>query len=154
VSARDDAPVPAHEPAAGGTNLPATGVRGEPTSTTTNVREPFPPRSTSAPFVTTIRVRPDVIVLGAADERSRWTLRVQMPEVWDTIQVSTPPSEPVISMKVRALEALFPDADFHEDFVLKLHGWEVLDENASVESAGATDGSIFLLTYRRKRPVR
>ena len=148
MSAADDAPkiVPA--------DAPATGARNEPVSTATNVREPFPQRDTSAPFVTTIRVRPDVIVLGAADERPRWTLRVQMPEVWDTIQVSTPPSEPVISMKVRALEALFPDADFHEDFVLKLHGWEVLDENASIESAGAVDGSIFLLTYRRKRPVR
>jgi len=106
-----------------------------------------------APFVTNLRVRPDAIVLGA-DHEPRWTVRVQMLEVWDTVQVITPPSEPVVAIKVRALEALYPDAEFHEDYVLKLNGWEVLDENASIEGTGALDGSIFLLTSRRRRPVR
>jgi hypothetical protein len=105
------------------------------------------------PSVTALRTRRQVIELGTADE-PRWTVRVQMPEVWDTIRVLTPPSEPVISMKVRALEALYPAAEFHENYVLKLHGWEVLDENASLESVGAANGSIFLLTYRFRRPVR
>jgi hypothetical protein len=41
-----------------------------------------------------------------------------------------------------------------EEFVMKLRGWEVLDESASLTDAGAIDGSIFLLTYRRRRPVR
>ena len=36
----------------------------------------------------------------------------------------------------------------------KLRGWEVLDEGASLADAGATDGSIFLLTHRRRRPVK
>jgi len=38
--------------------------------------------------------------------------------------------------------------------VLKLRGWEILDENASLAEAGVVDGSILLMTYRRRRPVR
>jgi hypothetical protein len=33
-------------------------------------------------------------------------------------------------------------------------GWEVLDEGQSIADVGALDGSIFLLTNRRRRPVR
>ena len=48
----------------------------------------------------------------------------------------------------------YPGGELHEDFVLKLRGWEVLDESASLADVGAVDGSIFLLTHRRRRPVR
>jgi hypothetical protein len=77
-----------------------------------------------------------------------------MPEVWDTVRAIVSPDEPVVALKVRALEALYPEGDFHEDFVVKLRGWEVLDETVSVAATGAVDGSIFLLTHRRRRPVR
>jgi hypothetical protein len=46
------------------------------------------------------------------------------------------------------------DAEMAEDYVMKLAGWEVLDENLSLSAAGARSGSIFLLTSRRRRPVR
>jgi hypothetical protein len=111
-------------------------------------------RPVGGPPIAAVRTRPAELRLGAEDAPERWTLRVQLAEVWDAIRVSTPPSEPVVSLKVRALEALFPDADFHEDFVLKLHGFEVLDENAPLADSGARDGSIFLLQHRRRRPVR
>lgn len=106
-----------------------------------------------APFVTTLRARPGTLRIGDGAQPPI-TVRVQMPEVWDTVRVELPASEPVLSLKVRALEALFPEGDFHEDFVLKLQGFEVLDENAPVSDVGAVDGSIFLLTHRRRRPVR
>ena len=105
------------------------------------------------PFVAGVRSRPGVIRLGARHE-SVITVRVQMPEVWDVVRVETPPSEPVITLKLRALEALYGSADSPEDFVLKLNGFEVLDENASVAEVGARNGSIFLLTHRHRRPVR
>jgi hypothetical protein len=106
-----------------------------------------------APFVTTLRARPETIHLG---DRTAGTItvRVQMPEVWDTVRLEAPADEPVLSVKVRALAALYPDGDFHEDFVLKLRGFEVIDELSSLADAGAVDGSIFLLTHRRRRPVR
>jgi hypothetical protein len=77
-----------------------------------------------------------------------------MPEVWDTVRIDAPASEPVLSVKVAALRALFPDGEFHEDFVLKRNGFEVLDETASLRETGAVDGTIFLVTHRRRRPVR
>jgi hypothetical protein len=52
-----------------------------------------------------------------------------------------------------ALDALFP-GEAPDAFVMKLRGFEVLDESESLTKVGAVDGSIFLLTYRRRRPVR
>ena len=109
---------------------------------------------TGAAFVSRLRSRATELVLGAPDAPDRWTVRVQMAEVWDAVRVSAPASEPVLAVKVAALEALFPQADYHDDYVVKLGGVEVLDENASVRDAGAQDGSIFLVAARRRRPVR
>ncbi len=106
----------------------------------------------TAPFVTQLRARPGVVRLG--DNGERITVRVQSPEVWDLVRVEAPPSEPVLSVKAAALNALMPDGDPAHAFVMKLNGFEVLDEGASLTDAGAKDGSTFLLTYRRRRPVR
>ncbi len=112
------------------------------------VRPPHP-----APFVATLRTRPASIQLCASAEPCL-TIRVEMPEVWDAVRVDTPPGESIRTIKTRALELLYPDADYPDDFVIKLNGKEIRDEDASVAEVGATDGSIFLLTFRRRRPVR
>ena len=106
------------------------------------------------PFTGQLRARAETIALGEPDATPRWTVRVEMPEVWDTVRFNAPPTEPVIALKVRALDALHPDAAYHEDFVMKLHGFVVTDENATLAECGAADGSIFLLQFRRRRPVR
>ena len=106
------------------------------------------------PFTANLRSRPGADIRLGRPGESTITVRVQVPEVWDVVRIETPPSEPVLSLKVRALEALYPAAEFHEDFVVKLNGFEVLDENASLAEAGAVDGSIFLVTHRRRRVVR
>ena len=110
------------------------------------------PKST-APFVTRLRVRGETIDIARAGEPAL-TLRVEMPEVWDTVRIRASANEPVISVKRAALEALAPQADMAEEFVLKLRGWEILDERATLTDAGAIDGSIFLVAYRRRRAVR
>lgn len=107
----------------------------------------------SAPFVTGLRSRASTIRL-SPEGVDVITIRVEMPEVWDVVRIAVTPTAPVLAVKVRALAALFPEAQLHEDFVLKLRGWEILDEAASLDDAGAIDGSIFLLTHRRRRPVR
>jgi hypothetical protein len=107
----------------------------------------------SAPFVSQLRSRPGVVRLGA-DGQARITVRVQMPEVWDTVRIETPASEPAIALKAAALNALQPHGDAADAFVMKLNGFEVLDEGASLSDVGAKNGSTFLLTYRRRRPVR
>jgi hypothetical protein len=83
--------------------------------------------------------------------------RVEMPEVWDTIRIEAAESEPVASIKAAALERLSPGAPGagpHEEYVMKLDGFEILDESASLAHVGVVDGSTFLLTSRRRRPVR
>lgn len=105
------------------------------------------------PFTAQLRSRPEVLRLGTGNEPVI-TVRVQVPEVWDTLRVEAPADTPVVVLKARALEALMPDVPHHESFVTKLGGWEVLDEGASIGAAGAKDGSIFLITSRRRHPVR
>lgn len=107
----------------------------------------------SAPFVTQLRTRGGVIQMASLGAAAI-TVRVEMPEVWDVVRVAVAASEPVLGLKVRALAALYPAGEFHDEFVMKLSGFEVLDENASLATVGAVDGSIFLLTHRRRRPVR
>ena len=107
----------------------------------------------SAPFVTQLRARGDTIMMTEAGARAI-TVRVQLPEAWDVVRVAVSPTEPVLALKVRALAALSPENEYHDEFVMKLRGFEVLDENVSLSAAGAVDGSIFLLTLRRRRPVR
>ena len=107
----------------------------------------------TTPFVAQLRVRPDTVRLGTAAEPVI-TLRVQVAEIWDTIRIDAPPDTPVSVIKQRALDAFLPDAPHAEEFMTKLNGWEVLDENVSVAEAGAVSGSTFLLHYRRRRPVR
>lgn len=107
----------------------------------------------SAPFVTQLRARPGTIRLGMRDQPTI-TLRVEMPEVWDTVRIQAPPTDTVETVKQRALAALFPQAQYHEDFVVKLHGWEILNEHESLAAAGVVDGGILLLTFRRRRPLR
>ncbi len=107
----------------------------------------------SAPFVTQLRRRRVPLRL-VPEGAAGINLRVEMPEVWDTVLMVVSPTESVLTVKTRALEALFPQSDFHEDFVLKLRGWEILDEGAPLSDVGVVDGSILLLTHRRRRPVR
>ena len=82
------------------------------------------------------------------------TVRVEVPEAWDVARFVVSPATPARDLKLRALQELAPDVRYADDFVLKLRGWEVLDEAASLADVGVLDGSILLLTSRRKRPVR
>lgn len=107
----------------------------------------------SEPFVAQLRARGDALTLAPAGTDSI-TVRVEMPEVWDTVKAIVSPGQSALDLKRRALEVLYPVNALPEEFVLKLRGWEVLNERATLADLGARDGSIFLLTYRRRRPVR
>jgi hypothetical protein len=107
----------------------------------------------STPFVSTVRARPETVRL-VPEGAPVMLVRVQMPETWDVVRFAVAPTTPALELKRRALEELLALADHPEDFVLKLRGWEVLDENAPLADVGVQDGSILLLTSRRKRPVR
>jgi hypothetical protein len=105
------------------------------------------------PFVASLRVRPDVITLGA-DGAPRVSIRVEVPEVWDMVRIDVPLTESVLTVKTRALTVLYPDHDHPADFVVKRNGIEVRNELVSLADVGVQNGSTLLLTSRRRRPVR
>jgi len=107
----------------------------------------------AAPFVSRLRARPGTVRL-AADGEPTLMLRVQSADQWDALRVEIAPSVPVIELKARAIAELQGDGERPEDYVLKLHGFEVLDESAGVAATGARSGSTFLLAHRLRRPVR
>jgi hypothetical protein len=107
----------------------------------------------TASFVNSLRVTGEPLRVGESGA-SMLHFRVETPEVWDTIRVEAPESEPVLNVKAAALQRLSPGAGAHEEYVMKLGGFEILDESASLSQVGVVDGSTFLLTSRRRRPVR
>jgi hypothetical protein len=108
---------------------------------------------TAAPFVTNLRSRKSVIRL-APTGADAITIRVEMPDVWDVVAIEVMPGDQVLVVKTRALEALYPEYAVLDDFIVKSRGWEILDETQSLASAGVVDGSILLVTFRRRRAVR
>jgi hypothetical protein len=106
----------------------------------------------SSAFVTALRTRREPIVVGAKSDRML-RLRAQVLEAWDAVRIDADPGEPVRTVKLRALEELYPDSYSADEFVVKLHGFEILDENVSLADAGVKDGSILLIADRRRRPV-
>ncbi len=108
--------------------------------------------STTTPFVAQLRARPETLRLGTPGAPVI-TVRVQVPEVWDTVRVDASPDTPVVTVKEGALVTLLPKAD-QAEYVTKLRGFEVLDETATLDAAGVRNGSTLLVTFRRRRPVR
>ena len=106
----------------------------------------------SASFASQLRTRETIRL--AAEGQGAITVRVQMPDSWDALRFAVSPTDSVRSLKLQTLERLAPDAEYPESFVMKLRGWEILDERATLTDVGAVSGSTFLLTSRRRRPVR
>jgi len=104
------------------------------------------------PFVAQLRSRPGIVRLAGPDE-AVLTVRVTIPESWDTLRLEVAPSVSVREVKQAALAAMLAGASTDE-FVCKLAGFEVLDESQSVTEAGLRDGSTLLVTYRQRRPVK
>lgn len=107
----------------------------------------------AAPFVAGLRVRPEAISL-ARPGAERMTVRVEMPEVWDAVRIEATPDTTIAEVKRAALDALYPKALSDGNVVMKLRGFEVLDETATLIDAGAKAGSCFYMSFRRRRPVR
>lgn len=81
-------------------------------------------------------------------------LRAQVASIWDAIRIDAAPDATIREAKLAALDRLVPDSFPADQYVVKLRGFEVLDENLTVTDAGAKEGSIFLILDRRRRPIR
>jgi len=107
----------------------------------------------SEPFVASLRTSHDTPIPVGVQGPDALSIRVEVPERWDVALLSAAPTASVADVKLAALRAVSPDDDASE-YVIKLRGFEMFDEHVSIADAGARDGSIFLLTNRRRRPVR
>ena len=105
------------------------------------------------PFVSELRTSDDTIVIGGGNG-SVFHLRVQAAELWDTLRVDAPESASVTAVKNAALEKFFPDGVSAGEFVVKLRGFEILDEAETLAASGVRNGSTLLLSRRRRRPVK
>jgi hypothetical protein len=103
-------------------------------------------------FVNGIRTRGDAFKLGAPGGPAL-QLRAQVLEAWDAIRIDADPAASVRSLKQLALRELYPASRNEGEYVVKLNGFEVLDEEAPISSTAAKNGSTFLITDRRRRPV-
>jgi len=104
------------------------------------------------PFVNSLRTRGDAFKLGSASNQVLH-LRAQVLEAWDAIRIDANPSASVRSLKELALRELYPDVQSADDYVVKLHGFEILDEDAPISSTPARNGSTFLIADRHRRAV-
>ncbi|MEX2109755.1 MAG: hypothetical protein WD802_04065 [Gemmatimonadaceae bacterium] len=99
-----------------------------------------------------LRTRGTAARLGSPVGKSM-RVRAQVLEAWDAIRIDADPSASVRSLKQLALRELYPANIPEDEFVVKLNGFEILDEDAPLSKTGARDGSTFLITDRRRRPV-
>jgi len=103
-------------------------------------------------FVNSLRTRGETFKLGSPSDQVL-RLRAQVLEAWDAIRIDVNPLASVRSLKELALRELYPDVRHDDEYVVKLNGFEILDEDAPISSTAARNGSTFLITDRRRRPV-
>lgn len=107
----------------------------------------------SAALVRQLRAnRPPIELVAPGPENI--TFRVQIAELWDAVRVVARADTTLREVKERVLAAFVPDCEYPDEFVMKLRGWEMLDESAPIGKSGIVSGSIVLLGDRRRRPVR
>jgi hypothetical protein len=105
----------------------------------------------TASLAATVRARPGTIALSGGP--GAITFKVEEPERWDVVRLTASPSETVMAVKIAALAAMEPGAD-HRRWMMKLRGAEIVAESQTLADVDARTGSTFLLTHRRRRPVR
>lgn len=106
----------------------------------------------STAFVTQLRTaRTPIVVEGGAGTIA---LRVEASDLWETARVTAKPTTRVADLRRHVAKTLYGETAHEDEFVLKHRGWELLDPLATLADAGVVDGSIVLVAYRRRRPVR
>jgi hypothetical protein len=112
----------------------------------------------SAPFVTTLGVRPGTLRANSGTTTNTGepllTLRVHSAELWDAVRIEAYAGTSVSLVKQVALSALMPEVLLLADYVVKLHGREIRNEDLSLAAAGVKDGATLLVMSRRRHAVR
>jgi len=87
--------------------------------------------------------------------RDRFAVRVMVTEAWDQVTLAVSAVTTVAELKQEALTRALksPDLPF-DDYVVKFHGGQVLDESATLASVGAGPNAPFIVLPAQRRPVR
>jgi hypothetical protein len=76
-------------------------------------------------------------------------------DVWDQVFLAVEPTTTVAELKRQALTQALKRARVRpEDYVLKFHGAQVLDETTTLGALGAVPNSPFIVLPARRQPVR
>ncbi len=85
----------------------------------------------------------------------RFAVRVMVTDVWDQVFLAVEPTTTVAELKRQALAQALKRAQVRlEDYVVKFHGAQVLDETTTVAALGAVPNSPFIVLPARRQPVR
>ncbi len=85
----------------------------------------------------------------------RFAVRVMVTDVWDQVFLAVEPTTRVADLKRQALaQALKRALVRPEDYVVKFHGAQVLDESTTLAALGAVPNSPFIILPGRRKPVR
>ena len=84
----------------------------------------------------------------------RFAVRVMVTDVWDQVLLAVEPSTTIAELKRLALlQALKRTQIRFDDYVVKFHGAQVLDESATLASLGAAPNAPFIVLPARRQPV-
>jgi len=81
-------------------------------------------------------------------------LRVAVPDVWDTVEVTVTPDRTVAQLKAEALALATGRTLQPDDYLVKFRGALVLDEAVTLEALGVPDSASLIVLPVRRRPVR
>ena len=84
----------------------------------------------------------------------RFAVRVMVTDVWDQVLLAVEPATTVAELKRQALlQALKRTQIRFDDYVVKFHGAQVLDESATLTSLAAAPNAPFIVLPARRQPV-
>jgi hypothetical protein len=84
----------------------------------------------------------------------RFAVRVMVTDVWDQVLLAVEASTTIAELKRQALfQALKRVQIRFDDYVVKFHGAQVLDESATLASLGAAPSAPFIVLPARRQPV-
>ena len=84
----------------------------------------------------------------------RFAVRVMVTDAWDQVFLAVEPGTTVAELKRQALVRALKRGDVADDYIVKFHGAQVLDESVTLGGLGAGANAPFIILPARRRAVR
>jgi hypothetical protein len=86
---------------------------------------------------------------------ARFTVRVTVTDVWDTVVLPVEGATPVVDLKHEALARALKRPDTRaEEYVVKFHGALITDESVTIAALGAGPNAPFIILPAKKQAAR